>query len=118
MEKPKRARRRKPDTAKADLEPAARNIPEGRVSGAIRNPKGRAPVGEATGKAKPPSADPVRLDWNHFEGKGGGGKRGRPRALHWRSPGRAAVVAVRADLWWRSTRWATLGNFPSLLPSF
>src|SRR5271166_4083521 len=26
--------------AKADLEPVARNIPEGRVSGAIRNPKG------------------------------------------------------------------------------
>jgi hypothetical protein len=40
MEKPKRARRRKPDTAKADLEPVAGNIPEGRVSGAIRNPKG------------------------------------------------------------------------------
>src|SRR5271166_6192261 len=40
MEKPKRARRRKPDTAKADLKPAARNVPEGRVSGAIRNPKG------------------------------------------------------------------------------
>src|SRR5271157_973499 len=30
----------KPDTAKADLKPAARNIPEGRVSGAIWNPKG------------------------------------------------------------------------------
>ena len=40
MEKPKRARRRKPDTAKADLEPVAENIPEGRVSGAIRNLKG------------------------------------------------------------------------------
>ena len=30
MEKPKRARRRKPDTAKADLVPVAR-VPEGRV---------------------------------------------------------------------------------------
>jgi len=40
MEKSKRARRRKPDTAKMDLEPVARHIPEGRVSGAIRNPKG------------------------------------------------------------------------------
>jgi len=40
MEKSKRARRRKPDTAKTDLEPVARHIPEGRVSGAIRNPKG------------------------------------------------------------------------------
>ena len=36
MEKPKRARRRKPDTAKADLEPVVQ-VPEGRVSGAIRN---------------------------------------------------------------------------------
>ena len=39
MEKSKRARRRKPDTAKADLEPVAR-VPEGRVSRAIWNPKG------------------------------------------------------------------------------
>jgi len=39
MEKPKRARRRKPDTAKADLVPVAR-VPEGRVSRAIWNPKG------------------------------------------------------------------------------
>ena len=38
-EKPKRARRRKPDTAKADLVPVAR-VPEGRVSRAIWNPKG------------------------------------------------------------------------------
>jgi hypothetical protein len=40
MEKSKRARRRKPDTAKTDLEPVVQSIPEGRVSGAIRNPKG------------------------------------------------------------------------------
>jgi hypothetical protein len=40
MEKSKRARRRKPDTAKTDLEPVAQHISEGRVSGAIRNPKG------------------------------------------------------------------------------
>src|SRR5471032_3074475 len=40
MEKSKRARRRKPETAKTDLEPVARRIPEDRVSRAIRNPKG------------------------------------------------------------------------------
>jgi hypothetical protein len=40
MEKSKRARRRKPETAKTDLEPVARRIPEDRVSGVIRNPKG------------------------------------------------------------------------------
>jgi len=40
MEKSKRARRRKPETAKTDLEPVAQRIPEDRVSGAIRNPKG------------------------------------------------------------------------------
>jgi hypothetical protein len=40
MEKSKRARRRKPDTAKTDLKPVAQDIPEGRVSGAILNPKG------------------------------------------------------------------------------
>ena len=39
MEKSKRARRRKPDTAKTDLKPLAR-VPEDRVFGAIRNPKG------------------------------------------------------------------------------
>jgi hypothetical protein len=40
MEKPKRARRRKPDTAKVDLKPAFRGSPEGRVSTARWNPKG------------------------------------------------------------------------------
>ena len=40
MEKSKRARRRKPDTAKTDLKPIAQSNPEGRVSGAILNPKG------------------------------------------------------------------------------
>ena len=40
MEKPKRARRRKPDTAKTDLKPFAQRTPEGRVSGVILNPKG------------------------------------------------------------------------------
>jgi len=39
MENPKRARRRKPDTAKGDLEPPLAN-PEGRVSTARWNPKG------------------------------------------------------------------------------
>ena len=40
MEKSKRARRRKPDTAKTDLKPFAQSAPEGRVSGVILNPKG------------------------------------------------------------------------------
>jgi len=41
MERPKRARRRKPDTAKADLEPPIlQHTPEGRVSIARWNPKG------------------------------------------------------------------------------
>jgi hypothetical protein len=40
MEKSKRARRRKPDTAKADLKPPSCGLPEDRVFGAIRNPKG------------------------------------------------------------------------------
>ena len=40
MEKPIRARRRKPDTAKADLEPSSRSISEGRVSTVRWNPKG------------------------------------------------------------------------------
>jgi hypothetical protein len=40
MEKPKRARRRKPDTAKADLKPPACGTPEGRVSIVRWNPKG------------------------------------------------------------------------------
>jgi len=40
MEKPKRARRRKLDTAKADLEPLFAVSPEGRVSIARWNPKG------------------------------------------------------------------------------
>ena len=39
MEKPKRARRRKPETAKVDLEPPLA-FPEGRVSIARWNPKG------------------------------------------------------------------------------
>ena len=40
MEKPKRARRRKPDTAKADLEPLSCSTSEGRVSIARWDPKG------------------------------------------------------------------------------
>lgn len=40
MEKPKRARRRKLETAKADLKPPLRSTPEGRVSIARWNPKG------------------------------------------------------------------------------
>jgi hypothetical protein len=40
LEKSKRARRRKPDTAKADLEPPSCNSLEGRVSIARWNPKG------------------------------------------------------------------------------
>ena len=40
MEKPKRARKRKLDTAKADLEPPLAVAPEGRVSIARWNPKG------------------------------------------------------------------------------
>jgi hypothetical protein len=40
MEKPKRARRRKPDTAKADLKPLSCRSSEGRVSIARWNPKG------------------------------------------------------------------------------
>jgi hypothetical protein len=40
MEKSKRARKRKPDTAKTDLKPVAQNNPDDRVSGAIRNPEG------------------------------------------------------------------------------
>ena len=39
MEKPKRARRRKPDTAKVDLQPPLAVTPEGRVSIARWNPK-------------------------------------------------------------------------------
>ena len=42
MEKPKRARRRKPDTAKADLQPPLAIAPEGRVSIVRWNPKGMA----------------------------------------------------------------------------
>jgi hypothetical protein len=40
METPKRARRRKPDTAKVDLKPQPCNSLEGRVSTAKWNPKG------------------------------------------------------------------------------
>jgi hypothetical protein len=40
MEKPTRARRRKPDTAKVDLEPIPCRSLEGRVSTAKWNPKG------------------------------------------------------------------------------
>jgi hypothetical protein len=40
MENPKRARRRKPDTAKADLKPQFAVTPEGRVSIVRWNPKG------------------------------------------------------------------------------
>jgi hypothetical protein len=40
MEKLKRARRRKPETAKADLEPSSSGTPEGRVSIVRWNPKG------------------------------------------------------------------------------
>ena len=40
MEKSKRARKRKPDTAKADLKPTACRSPEGRVSIVRWNPKG------------------------------------------------------------------------------
>src|SRR4030065_417945 len=39
-EKPNRARRRKPDTAKANLKPSSSITPEGRVSIARWNPKG------------------------------------------------------------------------------
>ena len=40
MEKPKRARKRKPETAKADLKPRSRVSSEGRVSIVRWNPKG------------------------------------------------------------------------------
>ena len=40
MEKPKRARRRKRETAKADLKPQLASLWEGRVSTAKWNPKG------------------------------------------------------------------------------
>jgi len=40
MEKPKRARKQKLDTAKADLEPPLAIFPEGRVSIVRWNPKG------------------------------------------------------------------------------
>jgi hypothetical protein len=40
MEKPKRARRRKPDTAKVDLEPPFCSSPEGKVSTVRWNLKG------------------------------------------------------------------------------
>ena len=40
METSKRARRRKPDTAKADLKPSSVGTPEGRVSIVRWNPKG------------------------------------------------------------------------------
>src|SRR5580658_6854340 len=74
MEKPKRARRRKPDTAKADLEPVAENIPEGRVSGAIRNPKGmRRSIGlqsmGATPKTNRSAKDGARSS-PHYGGEG------------------------------------------------
>src|SRR5271166_1766253 len=74
MEKPKRAQRRKPDTAKADLKPVARNIPEGRVSGAIRNPKGmRRSIGlqsmGATPKTNRSAKDGARLS-PHYGGEG------------------------------------------------
>src|SRR5271157_3173025 len=74
MEKPKRAQRRKPDTAKADLKPVARNIPEGRVSGAIRNPKGmRRSIGlqsmGATPKTNRSAKDGARSS-PHYGGEG------------------------------------------------
>src|SRR5271166_829721 len=72
MEKPKRARRRKPDTAKADLEPVA--VPEGRVSGAIWNPKGmRRSIGlwsmGATPKTNRSAKDGARSS-PHYGGEG------------------------------------------------
>ena len=40
MEQPKRARRRKPDTAKVNLKPLLAGLPEDRVSIVRWNPKG------------------------------------------------------------------------------
>jgi hypothetical protein len=40
METSNWARRRKPETDKADLKPSSRSSPEGRVSAGRRNPKG------------------------------------------------------------------------------
>ncbi len=67
MEKPKRARRRKPDTAKADLKPVARNIPEGRVSGAIRNPKGMEEKYRAAVDGGDPEDEQVGQRWGKVE---------------------------------------------------
>ena len=73
METLKRARRRKPDTAKADLVPVAR-VPEGRVSRAIWNPKGmRRSIGlqsmGATPKTNRSAKDGARSS-PHYGGEG------------------------------------------------
>src|SRR5271157_5253526 len=65
MEKPKRARRRKPDTAKANLEPVA--VPEGRVSGAIWNPKGMRRKYRAVVNGGHPEDEQVGQRWGKVE---------------------------------------------------
>ena len=74
MEKPKRARRRKPDTAKADLQPPSCGSSEGRVSTARWTPKGmRRSTGPQSMGATPRtnrSAKGGARSSLHYEGEG------------------------------------------------
>ena len=74
MEKSTRARRRKPDTAKADLKPPSRSSPEGRVSIVRWNPKGmRRSTGPQSMGATPKmnrSAKGGARSSLHYEGEG------------------------------------------------
>ena len=74
MEKPKRARRRKPDTAKVDLQPLLCRTPEDRVSIVRWNPKGmRRSTGPQSMGATPKmnrSAKGGTRSSLHYEGEG------------------------------------------------
>ena len=66
MEKPKRARRRKPDTAKADLVPVAQ-VPEGRVSRAICESEGHEEKYRAVVNGGHPEDEQVGQRWGKVE---------------------------------------------------
>ena len=67
MEKSKRARRQKPDTAKTDLKPVAQSGPEGRVSGAILKSEGFEEKYRAVINGGHPEDEQVGQRWGKVE---------------------------------------------------
>ena len=67
MEKSKRARRRKPDTAKTDLKPIAQSNPEGRVSGVILESEGYEEKYRAVINGGHPDDEQVGQRWGKVE---------------------------------------------------